>query len=95
MNKSTFAPAITTVRYDVAIWSLLIAFTLLTWWLGHAPKGLSAAMITTIILVVTFTKIRLVILHFMALITAPPALRFIFEAWCLFVGTMLWILLVK
>ncbi len=93
MKKSASGPPETALRYDVAIWSLLIAFTLLTWWLGHAPKGLSAAMITTIILVVTFTKIRLIIIHFMELIAGPPALRLIFEGWCIFVCTILCFLL--
>jgi heme/copper-type cytochrome/quinol oxidase subunit 4 len=93
MNKSPADKSTNTLRVDVAIWSLLIAFTLLSWWLGHVPRGFPSEMITTIILAITFVKIRLVIFHFMEILKSSLALRLVFDSWCIGVGTMLILLL--
>lgn len=68
-------------RFTV-VWVLLVAATLLSFWLG-TDHGLSSAQSRTIlILVVAFVKVRLVGLYFMELRTAPGALRALFEAYC-------------
>jgi heme/copper-type cytochrome/quinol oxidase subunit 4 len=68
-----------------AVWALLVAATLLSFWLG-TDHGLSSAEArTVIILVVAFVKVRFVGLYFMELRTAPVALRALFEGWCLVV----------
>jgi hypothetical protein len=67
----------------MVVWFVLIAATLLLWYLG-AEHGLHNARLTTIlILIVAFIKWRLVGLYFMELRDAPIPLRLIFEAHCL------------
>ena len=60
-----------------AVWLLLTVATVLSWSLG-AHHGLAIA-----ILVIAFVKIRFVGLYFMELRDAPPALRAVFETYCL------------
>jgi Prokaryotic Cytochrome C oxidase subunit IV len=60
-----------------AVWLLLIVATILSWALGN-HHGLAIA-----ILVIAFVKIRFVGLYFMELRGAPPALRVVFETYCL------------
>ncbi|MFE6922037.1 cytochrome C oxidase subunit IV family protein [Nocardia sp. NPDC057663] len=65
------------------IWGILVAATLLSFWLG-ADHGISSDnMCTTVILVVAFIKVRLIGRYFMELREAPPVLRGAFEAYCL------------
>lgn len=67
------------------VWTLLIAATVLSWWLGtgHGLSSVQAASVA--VLVVAFVKIRLVGLYFMELRHSPTVLRSIFEAYCLVV----------
>jgi heme/copper-type cytochrome/quinol oxidase subunit 4 len=68
-----------------AVWVVLVAATLLSFWLG-TDHGLSSATArAVVILVVAFVKIRLVGLHFMELRAAPLALRALFEGYCVVV----------
>jgi hypothetical protein len=60
-----------------AVWLLLTVATMLSWVLGN-HHGLAMA-----ILVIAFIKIRFVGLYFMELRGAPPALRAVFETYCL------------
>jgi hypothetical protein len=60
-----------------AAWLLLTVATVLSWTLG-THHGLAIA-----ILVISFVKIRFVGLYFMELRGAPPALRAVFETYCL------------
>jgi Prokaryotic Cytochrome C oxidase subunit IV len=66
------------------VWLLLAGLTGVSWWLG-AGQGMDAAQsaqLTTIgLLLLAFFKVRLVIMYFMEIRTAPLLLRFIFEAW--------------
>ena len=78
---------------DVVIWALLVAFTLVSWWLGHGQEQLGSSVLTALILLVAVIKARLVILNFMELRTAPLALRLVLEAWCVGVYMMLVFLL--
>jgi len=66
-----------------AVWLLLTVATVLSWALG-THRGLAIA-----ILVIAFVKIRFVGLYFMELRGAPPALRAVFETYCLAVLLML------
>lgn len=69
-----------------AVWSVLIAATLVSWWLGtdhgfgddHRAAGVA-------ILLVAFFKARLVGLYFMELRQAPIALRAVLEGYCVVV----------
>lgn len=89
----TFSVSQGLVRRDIVIWALLVAFTLISWWLGHGPEQLGASLLTALILLVAIIKARLVILNFMELRTAPLALRLVLEAWCAGVYLMLVFLL--
>jgi heme/copper-type cytochrome/quinol oxidase subunit 4 len=71
----------------VVVWGILIAATLLSWYLG-ADHGIhNHRVATTVILLVAFVKIRFVGLYFMELRDAPSRLRTLFEAHCLMVCT--------
>lgn len=66
-----------------AVWGLLVAATLLSFWLG-ADHGISSDNTRTIvIIVVAFIKLRLIGLYFMELREAPTKLRSAFEGYCL------------
>lgn len=71
-----------------AVWGLLIAATLMSWWIGGhelgAPSGAGA-----LIILVAFVKVRFVASHFMELRHAPTALRAVVDAYCLVVGGLL------
>ncbi len=71
-------------RIVTRIWLLLAALTALSWWLGLdtpstaavAPRWLAAGL-----LILAFFKVRLVILYFMEIRSAPRPIRLVFEAW--------------
>jgi hypothetical protein len=66
-----------------AVWVVLVAATLLSFWLGTDHGLGSAEARGVLILVVAFVKIRFVGRYFMELRTAPTPLRVLFEGWCL------------
>lgn len=71
-------------HYTTWIWLLLVALTTMSWEVGDGHTtgaGISAAMVTPILLLVAFFKVRMVGMHFMELKTAPLPLRLLFEAW--------------
>jgi len=70
------------------IWLLLLALTAGSWALGTGNGGLAAS---AGILALACFKIRLVMLHFMEVQEAPPALRWTCEGWIVaMLGTLLW-----
>ena len=79
--KQTVINSFKTAKFDILIWAFLIIFTLFSVWLGHGPEAFTNAQITVFILVVTFIKTRLIILHFMEIKHAPLPLRIVFEVW--------------
>jgi cytochrome c oxidase subunit 4 len=89
MSEVSTDNAAKTLFGDVFVWALLVGFTLLSWWLGHAPQGYSTQIVSATILLLTFVKIRLVILHFMEVEGTPWYLRGAFEVWCIGVCTTL------
>lgn len=67
-----------------AVWLLLALLTGVTWYLadGYASNDHSIyRYITMSLFVLAFFKVRLVIMHFMEIATAPLALRALFETW--------------
>ena len=70
---------------ETVVWFVLVCATLVSWATG-TDHGISDHRIgTAVILVVAFTKVRLVGLYFMELRAAPTPLRLVFEAYCLVV----------
>ena len=69
-------------------WVLLVCLTCLAWWLSLDltvdPDG-AYKITTTSLFLLAFFKVRLVIMHFMEIRTAPLPLRLVFEAWVLIV----------
>ena len=66
------------------VWLLLIIATALSWQFGHGMGfGDQLHYATVAVLIITFIKVRFIYLDFMELKTAPPALRWVVEAWAL------------
>lgn len=63
------------------IWTLLVVATLVSWELGHGVGFDSARAAGAAILVVTFVKVRFVVLDFMEIRTALWWMRAILEGW--------------
>ena len=63
-----------------AIWAVLVAATLASWWLGghHIDRRTAAVAV----LIVVFFKCQLVGSYFMELRDAPRPLAGAFSAWC-------------
>ena len=76
-----------TFRAITVVWMILVGFTLISWWLGSTPDGgqSEGSYVVASILIVTFVKIRLVIVYFMEVHEVPAALRAPFEVWCVVV----------
>jgi heme/copper-type cytochrome/quinol oxidase subunit 4 len=77
-----------------AVWFVLVAATILSWWLGHGGNG-GHELIGAVILLVAFIKVRLIGSYFMELREAPVPLRALFDGYCLVVcsvvlGMFLW-----
>lgn len=67
------------------IWFVLVAATLLSWWLGTDHGFDDAQLVSSLVLLVAFIKVRFVGLYFMELRHAPIPLRIVWEVWCLVV----------
>ncbi len=75
-------------RQATGIWLLLVAATLVSWWLVER-RGIAARVATTSALLIAGFKARLVLQHFMELRSAPPIWRNVFDAWVIvFVGAI-------
>jgi hypothetical protein len=70
------------------IWLVLIAATLISWWIGTGDAG-NPQLGTAAVFVVVFVKVRLIGLYFMELRDAPLPLRLLFEGYCLIVCSTL------
>ena len=74
-------------RPVLVVWLVLMAATLVSWWLGD---GHGATRLAGVLVIVTgFAKISLIGDHFMELRTAPWELRAAFHGWCVLVPTVL------
>lgn len=68
-------------------WVVLVAATLVSWWLGDGhgdPRPASVGVIA-----VAFLKVYVVGRYFMELRAAPPQLHLAFAAWCVIVPAIL------
>ncbi len=73
------------------IYLCLVFLTIFSWWLadGYTPENLNTYKYVSIgLLLVACFKVRLVIMHFMEISTAPLLLRAIFEIWVVVVATV-------
>ncbi|WP_280262070.1 cytochrome C oxidase subunit IV family protein [Nocardia wallacei] len=73
-----------------AVWIILCAITIGSWWLGpgHSGDGTVASIpITAAVIALGYLKCRLIIRHFMEVRTAPRALAIATDAWL----AVLWI----
>ena len=84
------SPLVVLLRNRVTgIWLILIAATLVSFWLG-TDHGLASVTSRSVpILMVALIKVRFVGLYFMELRDAPLPLRLLFEGYCLIVCTTL------
>lgn len=72
------------------VWFVLSALTIVSWTLGtNQGFGSHHTLASLAIFVVAIFKVRLVGLYFMELRDAPPALRGLFEGYCLSVFALL------
>jgi len=72
------------------VWLMLVAATAISWWLGTDHSGArDPSQATVSIIVLAMMKVRLVILYFMEIRTAPLALRLLCEAWVVVVCSAL------
>lgn len=70
------------------VWLLLIAVTLLSWWLGFEQAGdaVEATRAATVaVLLLAFFKVRMIVSVFMEVRHAPWPLRRICDAWMVLV----------
>ncbi|HTF54750.1 MAG TPA: cytochrome C oxidase subunit IV family protein [Pseudonocardia sp.] len=67
------------------IWLVLVAATLLSFWLGTDHGLASVTSRSVLIFMVALIKVRFVGLYFMELKNAPLALRALFETYCVLV----------
>jgi Prokaryotic Cytochrome C oxidase subunit IV len=71
-------------RSTTAVWVVLSAITVISWWLGpanHSGPLAPSTVITVVVLALGFIKARLIIRHFMEVGTAPAWLRVSTDVW--------------
>lgn len=68
-------------KYLVTIWLALIGVTLLSWEAGTANTSATPTWLVVSILLLTFTKVRFVVLDFMEVRHAPIQLRILLSVW--------------
>lgn len=80
-------------------WLVLVAMTVISWYLSidlSVALDQGHRLTTSLLFLLAFFKVRLVIMHFMEVSTAPQPLRIIFEIWvlaiCTLLITMYWLL---
>jgi hypothetical protein len=78
----------------IVVWSVLVAATCLSWWVGADRAIHTADVVAAIVVAVAFIKVRLIGIHFMELGRAPVALRSLFEGYAVVVPAVLLILYV-
>jgi hypothetical protein len=68
---------------STAVWFVLVAMTLLSYWLGTGHGLDSDKAVAVLLLLISLVKVRFVGLYFMELRDAPIWLRSVFEGYCL------------
>ena len=67
------------------VWAILMAATVLSWWVGSATV-LNHRLSSVLVVLVAFAKVSAIGTYFMELRHAPAALQLLFQSWC-FLGT--------
>jgi apolipoprotein N-acyltransferase len=67
------------------VWFGLVLVTCLSWWLGSDRGSNDHRLVSVILILLAFTKVRFVGAYFMELRNAPLVLRLIFQGWCVVV----------
>jgi len=73
------------------VWMLLVAATVVSWWLGARGDGRPLQVnlaVTAGVVAIALVKIRLVVWHFMEVRTAPSWLRYNCDGWLVFLALM-------
>lgn len=71
------------------IWALLVGATVLSWALGHGLEAEGTTLAGAAILMVTFIKVRFVMLDFMELRHAPIWMRVAAQGWMVLICALL------
>jgi len=72
------------------VWLGLVLATGLSWLFGHGfGFGDNVQLATTAVILISFIKVRFIVLDFMEVRTAPMALRITLEAWSVIVCAIL------
>ena len=74
------------------VWLLLVMLTAISWYLSidmTATNDGAHQVTSSVLLVLALFKVRLVIMHFMEIATAPVALRLLFDVWVVAVCSLL------
>jgi heme/copper-type cytochrome/quinol oxidase subunit 4 len=70
------------LRSSMMVWAALVIFTLASFILGGEHVVGDKTVAAAVVVGIAAVKIRLVGIHFMELRHAPPALRTVFEVYC-------------
>lgn len=82
------APSHPSALQATGVWLLLVAATLVSWWLVERHDA-GAHVATTAALLIAGFKARMVLRHFMELRSAPALFGLLFDAWVVvFVGAI-------
>ncbi len=76
-------------RRAVVVWTLLVALTVSTFWLGtHHPFAAStgARLGSVLVIALAFAKVWFIVEDFMEVRHAPRALRIAFGTWIIVIG---------
>ncbi len=76
----------TTIRLDISIWLLLIFFTIASIFIGTDNFILTDKLSTIFIIIISISKVSLVIWYFMEVKRAEIWLKLLMAAWCLIVA---------
>ena len=85
-------PVRTAARDDsalVAVWGVLVAATLLSWWVGHDHGASRADLSASTLITIALAKVYLVGTHFMELRHADPRLLRAFQGYVALVAVAL------
>jgi len=76
-------------RLITTVWLALSVATGISWWLGTESSMTPRQLATVGLTLIAMIKVRLVILYFMEVRTAPLPLRLICETWVIAVGAVI------
>lgn len=80
------------ISFETMIWLVLAVLTVGSWYLGEQQAAhvfSNVGIVSSVMLLIGFFKVRLVGLHFMELRHAPWPLRGVFELWVVLVACVI------